>query len=203
MLRFQLYTSLMLTFTDTAKTRIKSFLEMQKSQGVSALRIAGNRTEYKLWLVKETDQQTSDQIFDIDTFKVYMDPISLDNLKGATVDFLDGVMQSGFRIFYPSPKWDDPLAQRVQDVLDQHINPGVAGHGGSVSLQKLEGDTIYISMGGGCQGCASSQLTLKMGVERLMKEHVPEIKHILDITDHAAGENPYYTSDTGKSAIAK
>jgi Fe/S biogenesis protein NfuA len=193
----------MLTFTDTAKTRIKSFLEMQKSQGVSALRIAGNRTEYKLWLVKETDQQTSDQIFDIDTFKVYMDPISLDNLKGATVDFLDGVMQSGFRIFYPSPKWDDPLAQRVQDVLDQHINPGVAGHGGSVSLQKLEGDTIYISMGGGCQGCASSQLTLKMGVERLMKEHVPEIKHILDITDHAAGENPYYTSDTGKSAIAK
>jgi Fe/S biogenesis protein NfuA len=193
----------MLTFTDSAKTRIKSFLKLQQSQGVSALRIAGNRAEYKLWLVKESDQQSSDQIFEVDTFKVYMDPISMDNLKGATVDFLDGVMQSGFRIFYPSPTWDDPLAQRVQDVLDQHINPGVAGHGGSVSLQRLEGHTIYISMGGGCQGCASSQLTLKMGVERLMKEHVPEINHILDVTDHAAGENPYYASDTGESAIAK
>ena len=125
----------MLTFTDTAKTRIKSFLEMQKTQGVNALRIAGNRAEYKLWLVKETDKQTADQTFEVDTFKIFMDPISMDNLKGATVDFMDGVMQSGFRIFYPSPSWDDPLAQRVQDVLDQHINPGVAGHGGSVKLE--------------------------------------------------------------------
>ena len=191
----------MLTFTDTAKTRIKSFLEMQKAQGVNALRIAGNRAEYKLWLVKESDKQVTDQIFAADDFEVYMDPLSADNLGGATVDFMDGVMQSGFRIFYPSPTWDDPLAQRVQDVLDQHINPGVAGHGGSVKLEKLEGDTIYISMGGGCQGCASSQLTLKMGVERMMKEHVPEIKQILDMTDHASGENPYYSSSSGESAL--
>ncbi len=190
----------MLTITDTAKTRIKSFLQAQKAQGVNALRIAGNRAEYKLWLVKESDKQATDQTFAADDFEVYMDPLSADNLGGATVDFMDGVMQSGFRIFYPSPTWDDPLAQRVQDVLDQHINPGVAGHGGSVKLEKLEGDTIYISMGGGCQGCASSQLTLKMGVERMMKEHVPEIKQILDMTDHASGENPYYTS-SGESAL--
>ena len=56
-------------------------------------------------------------------------------------------------------------------------------------------------MGGGCQGCASSQLTLKMGVERMMKEHVPEIKQILDMTDHASGENPYYASNSGESAL--
>jgi Fe/S biogenesis protein NfuA len=190
----------MLTFTDNAKTRITSFLEMQKSQGVNALRIAGNRAEYKLWLVKDADKQSSDQVFDIDSFKVFMDPISIDNLNGATVDFMDGVMQSGFRIFYPSPTWDDPLAQRVQDVLDQHINPGVAGHGGSVKLERLEQGTAYISMGGGCQGCASSKLTLSMGVERMMKEHVPEVKQIIDVTDHASGENPYYTS-SGESAL--
>lgn len=192
--------NIMLIFTETAQSRIKAFLDMQKAQGVNALRIAGNRAEYKLWLVKDADRQATDQVFEVDTFQVFMDPISLDNLKGATVDFMDGVMQSGFRIFYPSPKWDDPIAQKVQDVLDQHINPGVAGHGGSVSLERLEGDTVYIAMGGGCQGCASSQLTLKMGVERMIKEHVPEVKHIVDVTDHASGENPYYTS-SGESAL--
>lgn len=191
----------MLTFTETAKQRIANFLQLQAAQGVAALRIAGNRAEYKLWLVKETDKQATDQVFAIDTFEVYMDLLSATNLAGATVDFSDGVMQSGFRIFYPSPTWADPMAQRVQDVLDQHINPGVAGHGGNVKLERLESDTIYISMGGGCQGCASSQLTLKMGVERMIKEQVPEIKQIIDVTDHNSGENPYYASNTGESAL--
>ena len=192
----------MLNFTDTAKARIHSFLEVQRSQGVGALRVAGNRAEYKLWLVKESDKQATDQVFNFDTFDVYMDPLSNTNLAGATVDFVDSTMQSGFRIFYPSPTWSNPLEQRVQDVLDQHINPGVASHGGSVTLNKVEGDTAYISMGGGCQGCASSQLTLKMGVERMIKENVPEIKNIVDATDHESGENPYYSDERGDSPVA-
>jgi Fe/S biogenesis protein NfuA len=192
----------MLTFTETAKTRIASFLELQRSQGVSALRVAGNRAEYKLWLVKETDKQAADKVFNHDGFDVYIDPLSSTNLAGATVDFVESTMQSGFRIFYASPTWSDPLSQRVQDVLDQHINPGVAGHGGSVALSKVEGDTAYITMGGGCQGCASSQLTLKMGVERMIKENVPDIKNIVDVTDHASGENPYYSDSSGDSPVA-
>jgi Fe/S biogenesis protein NfuA len=192
----------MLNFTDNAKSRIASFLEVQRSQGVAALRVAGNRAEYKLWLVKENDKQATDQVFTVDNFSVYIDPLSNTNLAGATVDFVDSTMQSGFRIFYPSPTWSDPLAQRVQDVLDQHINPGVAGHGGTVALSKVEGATAYITMGGGCQGCASSQLTLKMGVERMIKENVPEIKNIVDATDHNAGENPYYSDERGESPVA-
>ncbi len=191
----------MLNFTDNAKSRITSFLELQRAQGVAALRVAGNRAEYKLWLVKESDKQNSDQTFKVDDFEVYIDPLSSTNLSGATVDFVESTMQSGFRIFYPSPSWSDPVAQRVQDVLDQHINPGVAGHGGSVTLSKVEGDTAYITMGGGCQGCASSQLTLKMGVERMIKENVPEIKTIVDATDHASGETPYYSDKRGDSPI--
>jgi Fe/S biogenesis protein NfuA len=192
----------MLNFTDTAKSRIASFLELQRSQGVTALRVAGNRAEYKLWLVKESDKQSTDQIFKVANFDIYIDPLSSTNLSGATVDFVESTMQSGFRIFYPSPIWSNPLEQRVQDVLDQHINPGVAGHGGSVALSKVEGDTAYITMGGGCQGCASSQLTLKMGVERMIKENVPEIKNIVDVTDHDAGENPYYANERGDSPVA-
>ncbi|MGL4611585.1 MAG: NifU family protein [Trueperaceae bacterium] len=192
----------MLNFTDTAKSRITSFLDVQRSQGVTALRVAGNRAEYKLWLVKESDKQATDHVFKMDGFEVYIDPLSFTNLSGATVDFVDSTMQSGFRIFYPSPTWSDPLEQRVQDVLDQHINPGVAGHGGSVSLSRVEGDTAYITMGGGCQGCASSQLTLKMGVEWMIKENVPEIQNIVDVTDHDAGENPYYNDEHGESPVA-
>lgn len=191
----------MLSFTDSAKDRIRHFLELQQSQGVSALRLAGNRAEHKLWLVKSDDRQQSDQVFDAGGFEVYLDPLSASNLTGATVDYVEGVMQSGFRVFYPSPSWDDPLAQRVQDVLDTQINPGIASHGGEVSLERLEGDTVYLRMGGGCQGCASAQLTLRSGVEQMLRAAVPDIRHIVDLTDHEAGENPYYSRDEGDSPL--
>ena len=113
-------------------------------------------------------------------------------------------MQSGFRVFHPSPSWDNPLAQKVQDVLDQHINPGVAGHGGSVTLERVEGDTAFITLGGGCQGCGAADVTLRHGIERMIREHVPEIRSIVDATDHAAGENPYYQrEDAGESAAGQ
>ncbi len=185
----------MLTFTDAAKERVLRFLELQQAQGVSALRIAGNRADHKLWLVRAADRQETDRVFDAGGFEVFLDPMSAANLEGATVDFVEGVMQSGFRVFFPSPSWDDPLAQRVQDVIDTVINPGVAGHGGSVTLHKVENATAFIGFGGGCQGCGAADVTLKQGIERLIREHVPEISRVADLTDHDAGENPYYQRD--------
>ena len=192
----------MLTFTDKAGSRILNFLKQQEAQGVTALRVAGNRAEHKLWLVKETDKQESDRVFDGGGFEVYLDPQSATNLEGSTVDFIEDVMQSGFRIFYPSPAWDNPVAQRVQDVLDRQINPGIASHGGSVTLERIDGDTAVVSMGGGCQGCASAQVTLSQGVVQMIRAAVPEIKQVLDVTDHAAGENPYYKEGGAESPIA-
>ena len=191
----------MLTFTDTAKDRVLTFITANRSQDVAALRVAGNRAEHKLWLVKEADKQTGDEVFDAGGFDVYLDALSARNLDGATVDFVDDVMQSGFRIVYPSPTWDDPLLQRVQDVLDTQINPGIAGHGGSVSIAERDGSTLYLSMGGGCQGCSSAQLTLRQGVEQMIKAAVPEVMRIVDTTDHGAGENPYYTEETEASPL--
>ena len=179
-----------------------NFLKQQEAQGVTALRVAGNRAEHKLWLVKETDRQESDRVFDGGGFEVYLDPQSATNLEGSTVDFIEDVMQSGFRIFYPSPAWDNPVAQRVQDVLDRQINPGIASHGGSVTLERIDGDTAVVSMGGGCQGCASAQVTLSQGVVQMIRAAVPEIKQVLDVTDHAAGENPYYKEGGAESPIA-
>jgi len=185
----------MLEFTDTAKDRIRSYLEKQRAQGVSALRVSGTRADHKLWLVKPSDRDAADAVFDGGGFDVYLDPLTQRHLSGATVDFVEGVMQSGFRVAFPSQRWDDPLAQRVQDVLDTMVNPGVAGHGGNVTLERVDGDAAIIRLHGGCQGCGAADITLKQGIERMITEQVSEIKRVLDATDHAAGENPYYASD--------
>lgn len=194
----------MLSFTDTAKERVLHFLQAQKEQGVAALRVAGNRAEQKLWLVKPEDRRSDDSVFDAGGFEVYLDPLSRGNLEGARVDFVEGVMQSGFRVFYPSPTWDDPIAQKVQDVLDRQVNPGVASHGGNVSLDRVEDGVAFISLGGGCQGCGAADVTLRHGIERMIFENVPEIERVADVTDHASGTNPYYAKeeDEGESPLA-
>ena len=84
------------------------------------------------------------------------------------------------------------VRMRVQQVLDEMINPGVASHGGFVELLDVQDDNVFIRMGGGCQGCGAADVTLKMGIERLIRENVPQVREILDTTDHASGQNPFY-----------
>ncbi len=91
---------------------------------------------------------------------------------------------------------DDELRRRVQNVLDTMINPAVAAHGGVVNLLDVTNNTVYLEFGGGCQGCGMINVTLKYGVERAIREEVPEVGEILDTTDHAAGRNPYYAPST-------
>jgi Fe/S biogenesis protein NfuA len=85
------------------------------------------------------------------------------------------------------------IRARVQEVIDTMINPAVAGHGGYVELIDVQDNRVYLAMGGGCQGCGAADITLKAGIERLLKEEIPEIQEVLDTTDHASGTNPYYT----------
>jgi len=86
------------------------------------------------------------------------------------------------------------LKTRVQELIDTMINPAVAGHGGYVELIDVQENRVYLQMGGGCQGCGAADVTLKSGIERLIKEELPEVAEVLDTTDHAAGNNPYYTA---------
>ena len=85
------------------------------------------------------------------------------------------------------------IKEKVQQLLDTSVNPAVASHGGMVSLIDVKKNVVYIRMGGGCQGCGAADITLKAGIERMIKEEIPEIVEVLDTTDHAKGENPYYT----------
>ena len=86
------------------------------------------------------------------------------------------------------------IKSRVQELIETSINPAVAGHGGYVELLDVKDNVVYLQMGGGCQGCGAADITLKAGIERLIKEEMPEIVEVLDTTDHAAGANPYYTA---------
>ena len=82
---------------------------------------------------------------------------------------------------------------RVRQVLDEQVNPMVASHGGVVSLSRIENGEVFLRFGGGCQGCGMVDVTLKQGVEVMMKESVPDIVAIHDATDHDSGSNPYYS----------
>ena len=85
------------------------------------------------------------------------------------------------------------LKNKVQEIFDLQVNPAVAGHGGFVELLDVKNNNIYVRMGGGCQGCGMADVTLRQGIETLVREKLPQIGEILDVTDHAAGGNPYYT----------
>lgn len=86
------------------------------------------------------------------------------------------------------------MRRQIKKVIEEMINPALASHGGSCEFADFINGDLYLRMAGGCQGCASSAATLKGGIERILREEFPsEIREIIDITDHAAGENPYYT----------
>ena len=124
--------------------------------------------------------------------QIFVEQEDVDNLTGSKIDFLAAT--GAFDIDNPNPPfvWDDPLAQQVQEVLTEQINPGVAQHGGWVTLLDVKEEVAYIELGGGCVGCGMVDVTLKQGVEVAIKASVPAITSVVDTTDHASGSNPYF-----------
>ncbi|MEW5873918.1 MAG: NifU family protein [Candidatus Zixiibacteriota bacterium] len=88
---------------------------------------------------------------------------------------------------------DNAIKAQLKTLIAEQINPALASHGGWVSLIDVKGANVYIEMGGGCQGCGSARMTLKHGIEQMIRSAVPEVGEVLDTTDHAAGMNPYYS----------
>lgn len=87
---------------------------------------------------------------------------------------------------------EDVVRNQIQQVIDTEVNPGVAGHGGRITLTRVEGNTVTIEMGGGCQGCSAADMTLKQGIHSAFRNKVPYVGAIYDETDHSAGVNPFY-----------
>jgi Fe/S biogenesis protein NfuA len=191
----------MLTITELAKSKIVALLEAQGRQG-SALRVAiigrgPGGFVYDLRFVENPRKAPDDVLVDAGAFQVFIDPASAPKLNGATLEFVEGVQQSGFRIDNPNPLWDDPKAKAVQEVIDTKINPSIAMHGGFVTLLDVKDDIAYVVLGGGCHGCGMANATLKQGIEVVIREAIPEIRQVIDTTDHAGGANPYYQPSEG------
>jgi Fe/S biogenesis protein NfuA len=127
-----------------------------------------------------------------------------DQVRGATIDWLeDPFGTSGLRVDNPntpSPTIRVPapgdlsgdVAQRVVQVLAQRVNPSIAAHGGRAVLVAVEQGTAYLRLSGGCQGCAMATVTLSQGIETTIMRAVPEIRSVVDVTDHQSGTNPYF-----------
>jgi Fe/S biogenesis protein NfuA len=127
-----------------------------------------------------------------------------DKVRGATIDWLDDPFgTSGLRVDNPntpSPTIRVPapgdlsgdVAQRVVQVLAQQVNPSIAAHGGRAVLVAVEQGTAYLRLSGGCQGCAMATVTLSQGIERTIRQAVPEVTSVVDVTDHQSGTNPYF-----------
>ncbi len=127
---------------------------------------------------------------------------SIDRLRGATLDEADGtglVLRNPNRptrsLAPGAPSYEEGTVEhRVQTLLDVEINPMLASHGGFTTLDRVEGDVAYMFMGGGCQGCGLAKLTLTEGIKATIEKEIDEIREVIDITDHSAGENPFYES---------
>lgn len=94
----------------------------------------------------------------------------------------------------PAGDLEGPLVDRVQQILIEQVNPAIAGHGGGAELVSMDGTIAYLRLFGGCQGCGLSQVTLRQGIERILLDSIPELSQVVDVTDHASGDNPYYES---------
>ena len=188
-----------ITVTDVAQTEITRLMHEQ-DQGIAGVRIAAEATSplqanYRLAFVAEGQDTDRDTAIPFDGFNIYIDEDSAPYAQDITLDFVDGLMGRGFKIDNPHkvpPHLKGSVAEKIQRVIDEKINPSIAAHGGQVSLVNVEEDVAYLQFGGGCQGCGMVDVTLKQGVEVMIKEAVPEIESVRDITDHAEGTNPYY-----------
>ncbi len=187
----------LLTVTEAAIQRIRSVEESENIPDPAVrvtVREMGVKYRYEFDFVKADEKTPEDTAVEVDGIIFYIDPESVPHLRGATLEYTDDATGQGFRFDNPNQPalLANPIAARVQQILDERINPGVASHGGSVSLIDVQDGRVFVQLGGGCQGCGMADVTLKQGIEAMLKEGVPEVTEVLDTTDHAAGSNPYY-----------
>ncbi len=191
-------TESILNVTDAAADRIRAAKASEGSDDV-ALRVMvrenGAKFRYELKLVAVDSKDADDSVVHLDGIDLYLDRESAPRLQGATLEYVEDISGSGLKFENPNQTalGRHPLAGRVQEILDDRVNPSLAAHGGVVSLVDIQEARVMLRFGGGCQGCGMADMTLKQGVAAQLKQHIPEISEVVDATDHASGENPYYT----------
>jgi Fe/S biogenesis protein NfuA len=170
---------------------------------VEVVGVQGGEFAYDLSLQPLEEAPADAHVTDLGRISVVIPAGSVELLRGATLD-REGDLATGGLVIHnrtpPGPAAGVPatadlsgdVARRLMQVLDQQINPAIASHGGSAELVAVEDDTAYLRLGGGCVGCGMVSVTLRQGIEVALREAVPLITRVIDVTDHASGANPYY-----------
>ena len=197
-----------LIVTDAARATVMDIRSQEDDAEILGLRVevtgvAGIDYTYDLSLEPIAESAADDHVHESDGLTVIIPAESVDMLMGATLDLPSTPGQGGLVLRNPNrpnPLGDvgqleltGDLAEQVQQLLDQRINPALASHGGYATLVGVEDTKVFVTMGGGCQGCALSAATLREGITAAILEAIPEVAEVVDTTDHDAGANPYYT----------
>ncbi len=201
-----------LTITPEALANVLDIRSQEDDPGSLALRVAitgvaGTEFRYELGF-EELDSIGDDHVrHQVDDLVVVVPADSVEQLQGAVLDLPRDAGQGGMVI--RNPNRPDPMGslppgvadelngsvtERIEQLLRDHINPGLAAHGGYASLVGVTDDgVVSVLMGGGCQGCSVSAVTLSEGIRRMILEAIPEATDVVDATDHSAGTSPFYT----------
>ncbi|RKR06206.1 Fe/S biogenesis protein NfuA [Kushneria sinocarnis] len=194
--------SQIIEITDSAQEYLAELLSKQDVEGIGVrVFITQPGTPYAetcLAYCRPGEEEATDEVIELSRFNVYIEQNSAPFLEEAVVDFNADRMGGQLTIKAPNAKMpqvseDSPLEDRVNYILFSEINPGLAAHGGEIRLIQLTDDNVAVlQFGGGCQGCAAVDITLKQGVERTLTERIPELTAIRDVTDHTDTTNAYY-----------
>jgi Fe/S biogenesis protein NfuA len=196
-----------LVVTPEALERVLEIRDAEDDPGSLCLRVeingvSGAEYAYDLAFEAVADADAEDDISVQGGLSVVVAADSVERMRGSTLDVPRNPGQAGLVI--RNPNRPNPLAgkdivltgdvpDKVRQLLDESINPSLAAHGGYAELVGVEGNAAYLTMGGGCQGCAMSAATLREGIQVAILEAIPEITEVVDVTDHNAGDNPFYT----------
>lgn len=198
------------TVTEAARTTVLGMREAEADGDALALRIdvtgigdGGREFAYELMFEPMADRREGDELRDAEGLPVLIPADSVANLRGATLDFAATtglVIRNPNR---PSPTitsretvLEGSVEDRINQLLDNEINPALANHGGYANLLRVEDDIAILTMGGGCQGCGLATLTMTAGIRTQVLERIPEIHDVRDETNHALGESPFYESSS-------
>jgi Fe/S biogenesis protein NfuA len=190
-----------ITITDAAHDYLADLLSKQNTTGISIrIFITQPGTQYAETCIaycKPGEEKPEDTVVALKSFTAYIDAFSEAFLDDAVVDYATDRMGGQLTIKAPNAKVpmvnaDSPINERISYYLQTEINPGLAGHGGEVSLIEVIDDIAILKFGGGCQGCGQADVTLKEGIEKTLLERIPELKGVRDVTDHSIKENAYY-----------
>jgi len=192
----------MVTVSESAQRYLSQLIINQESVGMGVrmfITQPGTKlAETCLAYCQPEDIIEDDEVRQLEGFKLYLEKNSVPFLDEAYVDYAEEKMGGQLTIKAPNakmPKIDESssLSERISYLLVTDINPGLASHGGEVSLVEITEDNVAIlKFGGGCQGCSAVSITLKDGVEKRLLEVIPELTGVKDSTDHTVTDNAYY-----------